>query len=135
MSTYQVRSLEEADQIIREHERKTKTTYALLRSTKNFGCVDVPGEDTGTQEDMGTQGTRGHGGKDTQHRVRVGHRGRRQATGHGTRIGYRLQDIVRRTWEGHGLQDTLGSTWAIGHDGKDIQALDTGHRGSQVKGH
>ncbi|XP_045107844.1 uncharacterized protein LOC123502704 isoform X2 [Portunus trituberculatus] len=42
MSTYQVRSLEEADQIIREHERKTKTTYALLRSTKNFGCVDVP---------------------------------------------------------------------------------------------
>lgn len=44
MSTYQVRSLEEADQIIREHERKTKTTYALLRSTKNFGCVDVPGE-------------------------------------------------------------------------------------------
>ncbi|KAK3866587.1 hypothetical protein Pcinc_027889 [Petrolisthes cinctipes] len=42
MSTYQVRSLEEADQIIREHEKKTKTTYALLRSTKNFGCVDVP---------------------------------------------------------------------------------------------
>lgn len=42
MSTYQVRSLEEADQIIKEHERKTKTTYALLRSTKNFGCVDVP---------------------------------------------------------------------------------------------
>ncbi|XP_053641232.1 uncharacterized protein [Cherax quadricarinatus] len=42
MSTYQVRSLEEADQIIREHERKTKTTYALLRSTKNFGCIDVP---------------------------------------------------------------------------------------------
>ncbi|KAB7505724.1 hypothetical protein Anas_00009 [Armadillidium nasatum] len=42
MSTYQVRSLEEADQIIKEHERKTKTAYALLRSTKNFGCVDVP---------------------------------------------------------------------------------------------
>ncbi|KAK7082024.1 hypothetical protein SK128_019166 [Halocaridina rubra] len=42
MSTYQVRSLEEADQIIREHERKTRTTYALLRSTKNFGCIDVP---------------------------------------------------------------------------------------------
>lgn len=42
MSTYQVRSLDEADQIIREHERKTKTNYALLRSTKNFGCVDVP---------------------------------------------------------------------------------------------
>lgn len=44
MSTYQVRSLEEADQIIKEHERKTKTFYSLLRSTKNFGCVDVPGK-------------------------------------------------------------------------------------------
>ena len=44
MSTYQVRSLEEADQIIREHEKKTKTSYLLLRSTKNFGCYDVPGK-------------------------------------------------------------------------------------------
>ena len=42
MSTYQVRSLEEAGLIIKEHERKTKTSFILLRSTKNFGCVDVP---------------------------------------------------------------------------------------------
>lgn len=63
MSTYQVRSLEEADQIIREHERKTKTTYALLRSTKNFGCVDVPGEDL---QDTDEAGAGAAGGTDHQ---------------------------------------------------------------------
>jgi len=44
MSTYQVRSLEEADQIIKEHEKKTKTNYTLLKSTKNFGSYDIPSE-------------------------------------------------------------------------------------------
>lgn len=115
MSTYQVRSLEEADQIIREHERKTKTTYALLRSTKNFGCVDVPGE-----------GTWGHGGMgEGKHRIRG--RGQVYTVGEGEHVwndmgtqgkgntGYGDRS-TRRDNRGHRGRKT---PWDRGHGGKD----------------
>lgn len=109
MSTYQVRSLEEADQIIREHERKTKTTYALLRSTKNFGCVDVPGEDAGARH-------RGEGGQDI-----VG-RGVRTLW-YGRAGGQQWQDTMVR--EGRRTQ-------GVGHHGKGGQeGTRAGHLGEE----